>query len=134
MADVRSPSFESTTILGADCSLRGELTFTAAMRIEGKFEGKIQSGGRLALGKSAQIVADVCVAQFALEGAFKGTVQATERVEIGSGASLTANVTAPRIVMAEGASLIGLCQIGGTEAARALESAPKAAVPGAPRK
>jgi cytoskeletal protein CcmA (bactofilin family) len=134
MADVRSPSSESTTVLGADCSLKGELSFVTAMRIEGKFEGKIQSGGKLALGRTAQIVADVSVGQLALEGAFKGSVQASERVELGSNASLTANVTAPRLVMAEGAALIGLCQIGGTEASRALEQAPKVAAPLAPRK
>ena len=81
MGDTR-PISDSVTVIGSDCTFKGEMSFDNSMRIEGKFEGKIAAKGRLGLGKAAQITADIAVGQLIVEGTFKGNVTAAERIEL----------------------------------------------------
>ncbi|HTF57872.1 MAG TPA: polymer-forming cytoskeletal protein [Planctomycetota bacterium] len=101
------PGSTSETVLGADATFKGELSYEGAMRIEGKFDGKIASKGRLIVGKSAHVTGEVTVAHAGVEGQFKGNVVASERVELTSSAQLTGDIRSPRLVVAEGATLVG---------------------------
>jgi cytoskeletal protein CcmA (bactofilin family) len=101
------PGSTSETVLGADATFKGELSYEGAMRIEGKFDGKIASKGKLIVGKSAHVTGEVAVAHAGVEGQFKGNVVASERVELTSSAQLTGDIRSPRLVVAEGATLVG---------------------------
>ncbi len=109
MADIRPAGSE--TVIGSDVSIKGELSFDGCMKVEGKIEGRITTRGRLALGKGAQITADVTVGQVAIEGNFKGNVVATERIELASTAHVLGDVRGPKLVIAEGASFVGNCHV-----------------------
>jgi cytoskeletal protein CcmA (bactofilin family) len=98
---------DSTTVLAGDCSFKGEMAFEGAMRIDGKFEGKITSKGKLGVGKGAHISAEAVVGQVAIEGSFKGNVVAAERIELAATASVMADLRAPKLVVAEGATFVG---------------------------
>ena len=50
---------EFPTILGPDANFKGELSFEKGLRLMGKFEGRITSGGRLHIAKEARMQADV---------------------------------------------------------------------------
>ncbi len=101
------PGSTSETVLGADATFKGELSYEGAMRIEGKFDGKISSKGKLIVGKSAHVTGEVAVAHAGVEGQFKGNVVASERVELTASAQLTGDIRSPRLVVAEGATLVG---------------------------
>ncbi|MBI4565841.1 MAG: polymer-forming cytoskeletal protein [Planctomycetes bacterium] len=104
-------SSSSETVLSSDASFKGELSYEGAMRIEGRFEGKITSKGRLVVGKGAHVAGEVAVAHASVEGAFKGNVVASERVELAGSAQVTGDIRAPRLAVAEGATLVGNCVI-----------------------
>lgn len=108
MADIR-PGGE--TVLGSDVTFKGEIAFENSMRVEGKVEGKINSKGRLSLGKGAQITAEIIVGQLSVEGAFKGNVVAAERIELASSAHVLGDIRAPKLVIAEGATFVGNCHV-----------------------
>jgi len=108
MADIR-PGGE--TVLGNDVAFKGEISFENNMRVEGKIEGKINSKGRLSLGKGAQITAEVVIGQLAVEGTFKGNVVASERIELASSAHVLGDIRAPKLVIAEGATFVGNCHV-----------------------
>ncbi len=110
MAD-NIPGGPATTVIGADCTFKGEASFEGAMKVEGKFEGKINSKGKLSLGKGAQITADVTVGQTLIEGTFKGNVTATERIELTSSAHVLGDIRSPKLVIAEGATFVGNCHV-----------------------
>ena len=55
MADANQ---EFPTILGPDATFKGELSFEKGMRLQGKFEGKINSPGRLHIAREAKLAAD----------------------------------------------------------------------------
>jgi len=101
------PGSTSETVLGADATFKGELSYEGAMRIEGRFEGKITSKGKLVVGKSAHVAGELSVAHAGVEGQFKGNVVASERVELSGSAQLTGDIRSPRLVVAEGATLVG---------------------------
>jgi cytoskeletal protein CcmA (bactofilin family) len=101
----------SETLIGADVSIKGELSFEGSMRVEGKIEGKIATKGKLALGRGAQITADVSVGQVSVEGTFKGNVTATERIELTSSAHVLGDIRSPKLVIAEGATFVGNCHV-----------------------
>ena len=50
---------EFPTILGPDASFKGEMSFEKGLRLQGRFEGKINTAGRLHIAKEAKMQADV---------------------------------------------------------------------------
>jgi cytoskeletal protein CcmA (bactofilin family) len=110
-----------STVIGSDASFKGEIAFEGAMRIDGKFEGK------LAIGRTADIQADINAAHVAIEGGFRGTLSAQERVEIAATAKVQGDIRSTKLVVAEGATLVGNVQV----SPDALKGAPP--VVGAPR-
>jgi len=111
----------AVTVIGSDCTFKGEASFDGAMKVEGRFEGKISSKGKLSLGRGAQIAADVTVGQALVEGTFKGNVTATERLELTSTAHVLGDIRAPKLVIAEGATFVGNCHV----SPDALKAAPQ---------
>jgi cytoskeletal protein CcmA (bactofilin family) len=105
------PASEAVTVIGPDCSLKGELSFDGSMKVEGKIEGKITTKGKLAVGKGAQVTADITVGQVNVEGAFKGNLTATERIELAASANVLGDIRAPKLVIAEGATFVGNCHV-----------------------
>jgi cytoskeletal protein CcmA (bactofilin family) len=130
MADAPRPGSE--THIGADVSIKGETTFEGQMRIEGKIEGKISSKGRIAIGKGAQVTADVSVGQATIEGTFKGNFTAMERLELTSSAHVMGDIRAPKLVIAEGATFVGNCHVAPDALKEAQKSEFVTSVPATP--
>lgn len=111
MTDIKPPTPTPTeatqTIIGSDAMFKGEMCYDGAMRIEGKFEGKLTSKGKLAIGRNADISAEIDVGRVNVEGHFKGNISASERVEVSSSANIQGDLCAPKLVVAEGATLVG---------------------------
>ncbi len=101
------PPGGSETVLGSDVTFKGEVIYESAMRIEGKFDGKITSKGRLAIGKGAHVSGEVSVGNVSIEGGFKGNVVSSEKVELANTAQMQGDIRAPKLVVAEGATLVG---------------------------
>ena len=125
MADIPAPG-GSVTVIGPDCSFKGELSFGGTMQFEGKFEGRINSKGQLQFGRGAQVQAEVSVGKLNVEGGFSGNVQACDRVELASTARFTGDITAPKLIVNEGATLMGKVAIGTGIAQSAPVAAQKA--------
>src|SRR2546421_11191410 len=80
MAD--SGNQEFPTIIGPDASFKGELTFEKGLRLMGKFEGRITSGGRLHVAKEARPQAGGESSALIGEGEGKGKLTANDRIEL----------------------------------------------------
>ena len=92
--------------------IRGDLSFEETFRIDGRFEGKIRSGGELTLGDDADVNAEIEVSRLSVNGKLKGSVHATERVELLAGARVLGDITTPVLRIEEGAHFEGSCQMG----------------------
>ena len=123
---------EFTTVIGADCTFKGELTFDKGVRVDGRVEGKITTKGQLAVSSAGKLQADVQAGNVVVEGEVKGNLNANERVELRKTARLKGDIRAAKLLVAEGASFIGQCAVGpdaGSAPAATNRMAEKEALP-----
>src|SRR6476620_6778929 len=110
MADVSNAEFP--TIIGPDASFKGELSFEKGLRLMGKFEGRISSGGRLHVAKEARMQADVEGGAIIVEGEVKGNLTANDRIELKQSARLEGDIRATKLTVDEGAVFSGHVTVG----------------------
>jgi cytoskeletal protein CcmA (bactofilin family) len=103
---------EYGTIIGADANFKGELTFDSAAKLLGKFEGTINSKGRVHVADGSTCKATVKAKEVSVEGHIEGNVEAGDRLELKNKGTITGDIVAARMIMAEGASIDGHCRIG----------------------
>jgi cytoskeletal protein CcmA (bactofilin family) len=110
MADIGQQEFP--TIIGQDASFKGELSFEKGLRLQGKFEGRITTGGRLHIAKEAKMQADVEATAIIVEGDVKGNLVATDRIELKASARYEGDLRASKLVVDEGAVFSGNVTVG----------------------
>ncbi len=98
--------------LGKSMVVKGDLSASEDLTIEGRVEGTITVGGHtLTVGHHGQIEARIVARVATIRGTVHGDVTATEKVEILATGSLDGDVVAPRIAIAEGACFRGKMDI-----------------------
>lgn len=106
------PSHQTTTVIGPDTHIKGEMVFDSTARILGTFEGRIVAKGEVQIGEGAACKAAVEGTTVIVDGTIEGDVQARERVQLNSKARVIGDVVATTLVVAEGASFHGHCRVG----------------------
>lgn len=91
------------TILGSDTSFKGILDTQESLRIEGSFDGTINSQGDVYIGEGAVVSADVYGKRVIVSGELKGTVEAINGLEITGTGRVYGDVTGDRLIVDEGA-------------------------------
>ena len=113
------PTGEQATI-GKSLIVKGELSGSESLYIDGKVEGAINlPGNRVTVGRNGQVAANIVAREVVVLGKVRGNCQASDRVDIRSEGSLTGDVIAARISIEDGAFFKGGIDIrkpGGTEA------------------
>ena len=113
MADGGNPgNQEFPTVIGSDASFKGEMTFEKGLRVQGKFEGKLSSPGRLHVAREARVSADVDAGAIIVEGEMRGNLDAKDKVELKSTARYEGDLTASKLVVEEGAVFVGQVAVG----------------------
>ena len=98
----------STMRIGATVVIKGDLSASEDLTLDGMMEGKIQVPDHmLTVGPDAKITAEVSAKIIVISGAVTGNVMAGDKVEIRETGSVQGDVSAPRLVMADGARLQG---------------------------
>ncbi len=94
--------------IGKSISIKGDLTGNEDMVIEGKVEGKVDlPNNQLTVGANGTVRAEISAKAVVVVGRVAGNVQGSERVEIQGTGVVEGDVSAPRLVVAEGAVLNG---------------------------
>lgn len=101
------------TLVGARTELKGDLTFSGGLRIDGKLKGNVTVKGEgtgnstLILSENAVIIGNVTVPHMIINGTIKGTVRATERIELQPKAEIAGDVYYKILEVANGAVING---------------------------
>ena len=97
----------------------GEIRFNEELRVDGKIGGRILSEkGRLFVGESGEIEAEIRVGTVSISGTVTGTLEATVRVEIHATGRFYGSIHAPALIIEEGAIFEGQCEMEARPAAK----------------
>lgn len=110
-APAEKPCNTIDTLIGAKTEIKGDVTFSGGLRIDGKIRGNVTAKGdvnsTLVLSENAQIVGNVTVPHIISNGSIKGNVRAAERMELQPKAEIAGDVYYKVIEMALGAAING---------------------------
>ena len=90
--------------------ISGQVHFEGPARIDGTIDGEID-GKEITIGESAVVTAQVRADSIVVCGKVKGEVIARQRIEIHPTAKLIGNLTAPKLIIHEGAIFEGQCSM-----------------------
>ena len=94
--------------IGKSVVIKGELSGSEDLTIEGHVEGKIDLRDHvLTIGPNGKIKAQLNAKAIVVLGEVIGNVTATEKVDIRENGSVDGDITAPRVAIAEGAHFRG---------------------------
>ncbi|MFK7884653.1 MAG: polymer-forming cytoskeletal protein [Phycisphaerales bacterium] len=105
-------SLPEMTVIGPDTKIKGEMFFEKSARILGSFEGKIAAHGEVQIGSGAQCNAAVEAERIIVDGNVNGPITARDRLTLTANAKVQGDLTAGTLVVAEGASFVGHCNVG----------------------
>ena len=96
-------------VLDVTAAMQGSLRFDdpVNLRISGKFEGTLDTKGKLMVGEKAEIKANISGESIFIEGAVTGNILATKLLKLGKTARLNGDVETPSLGVQEGAIIAG---------------------------
>jgi len=98
---------EQATI-GKSLMIKGEVTGSESLYIDGRIEGTINlPGNRVTVGRNGQVAANISAREIVVLGKVRGNCQASDRIDIRNEGSLTGDVVAARISIEDGAFFKG---------------------------
>jgi len=113
---VTPPSADQATI-GKGLYIKGEITGSESLFVDGKVEGSINlPGNRVTVGRNGQVAASITAREIVVLGKVRGNVSATDRVDIRAEGALSGDVAAARISIEDGAFFKGGIDIRKAEA------------------
>jgi excisionase family DNA binding protein len=97
--------------LDVDAAMQGTLSFKdpVNLRINGKFEGTLETRGNLTIGTTAVVNADILGDNVIIGGRVKGKITARERLTLLPQAVVEGHIYPAKLNVAEGALLQGQC-------------------------
>ncbi|HKM82244.1 MAG TPA: polymer-forming cytoskeletal protein [Candidatus Acidoferrum sp.] len=102
----------TTGWLGASLRVKGEISGTEDLLIDGVVEGQIQlDDHKLTVGKTAKLTADINARDVVVYGYVKGNVRAKGRIEIKKDGYVIGNLTTAQIMIEDGADFKGTIEI-----------------------
>src|SRR5258707_2143360 len=98
--------------LGSSLHVKGDITGSEDLLIDGSVEGLIQLDERkLTVGTTAKVTADINARDVVVYGYVKGNVRARGRIEIRKDGSVIGNLTTAQIMIEDGADFKGSIEI-----------------------
>jgi cytoskeletal protein CcmA (bactofilin family) len=108
------PDVKRVVCIDRSLVIRGELTGSEDLVIEGQVDGKISLPDRdLTTGPESRIHATIRAKVVVVQGEISGDIAASEKVELTETSRVTGDIIAPLLTIADGACLKGAVDISG---------------------
>jgi cytoskeletal protein CcmA (bactofilin family) len=112
MSPLDATADHETGWLGSSLHVKGDITGTEDLLIDGSVEGLIHLDERkLTVGTTAKLTADINARDVVVYGTVKGNVRAKGRIEIKKDGSIIGNLTTAQIMIEDGADFKGSIEI-----------------------
>lgn len=110
----------SSARLGSSLQIKGQITGTEDLQIDGKVDGPISlRGHELTVGSTAQLTSEIHARQVIVFGKVVGNLHARDRVDVKSDGSVIGDISTARISIEDGAQFKGRIEIDPTKSQNA---------------
>ena len=107
------PNQEENKVVEISAQMQGSLIFKdpISLKINGEFNGNLETKGTLSIGSRADITANIDGENIIIAGRVTGDVRAQKMLTLMPTAILKGNITTPKLNIVEGALFQGKCQM-----------------------
>jgi len=98
-------------VIGPTATFVGELKCDGGVRIDGVFQGALETMGNVIVGETAKVVADLVGRNISISGAVKGNITASGRLEILSTGLVWGDIQVASFLIDEGGVFSGKSQM-----------------------
>jgi cytoskeletal protein CcmA (bactofilin family) len=113
--NVTAPIDQAT--IGRTLVIKGEITGSEALYIDGRIEGKIiMPESRVTVGRNGKVDASIQAREVVVMGKVTGNIECSDRVDIRSEGSVSGDISTTRISVEDGAALKGGIQVRSSDA------------------
>lgn len=95
------------TTIGSTASLQGVLKAEGTIRIDGAFEGEIETAANVIIGPTGKVLANIQARNVMVAGRVKGNISAMERLEILKDGGVKGDIDVGTLYLEEGAIFHG---------------------------
>jgi cytoskeletal protein CcmA (bactofilin family) len=107
-----SPTARNSARLGSSLQIKGQITGTEDLQIDGIVEGAISlRGHELTVGSTAQLKSEINAREVVVYGKVIGNVHARDRVDVKKDGSVVGDISTARITIEDGAQFKGRIEI-----------------------
>ena len=101
----------SISRISAGTIIKGEILSPYDIRIDGTFEGKVQTKGRVVIGETADIKGDIICENIDLWGKIEGNLYVKDTLSLMEGCSVNGNLNTKRLSVELGSVFNGNCRM-----------------------
>ena len=101
----------SISRISAGTIVKGEIVSPYDIRIDGTFEGKVQTKGRVVVGEKANVLGDIICGNIDLWGKVEGNVFVKDTLALKEGCTVNGNLHVRRLSVELGSTFNGNCRM-----------------------
>jgi cytoskeletal protein CcmA (bactofilin family) len=106
-----TPVGTSASLIGAGTSLKGDITSSGDLRIDGTLVGNIHCTAKVVIGTNGAVEGDIHGQQADIMGKVTGTIKVKELLQIKSGSVVNGNLSAAKLQIEPAAIFNGQCHM-----------------------
>ena len=102
---------KTSSILGPELEIHGDVKASGSLLIYGKIFGNIQSNGAVRTASGSEVKGNITAKEVTIGGKVDGDVNVEKKVTLGDSSSLSGNLQATTLTIEEGAKFEGVCNM-----------------------
>ena len=111
MFQSEKPESKTSSILGPELEINGDVKVSGSLLIYGKVFGSIQSSGAVRTANGSVVNGNISAKEAAIGGKVDGDLDIEKKVTLGDTSFLTGNLKAAILTIEEGAKFDGVCSM-----------------------
>jgi len=111
MSEISVPSSASASIIAAGTTLKGDITSTGDIRIDGILNGNVYCSAKVVIGSNGVVEGDITGQQADIMGKINGTIKVKELLQLKGGSNVAGNIYASKLQIETSANFNGQCHM-----------------------
>lgn len=99
------------SIIAAGTTVKGDISSTGDIRIDGTLQGNIQSTAKVVIGANGVVEGDITGQQADIMGKITGTIKVKELLQLKGGCTVSGNIHASKLQIETNANFNGQCHM-----------------------